>query len=418
MRAWAVALVAVGAASGCAASGCAAPRAPPPGADAAASRQLILISIDGFRWDYLDRDAPPALTRLAEEGVRAESMIPAFPSKTFPNHYTLVTGLYPEHHGVVGNHFWDPDSGERFSIDSEADQGERRWWGGEPIWVTAERQGVRAGVLFWPGSEAKIGGRRPSYWAPYVASTPGEERVAQIFEWMALPERERPRLMTLYFSPVDGAGHRHGPDSEEVSRAVATVDGFIGDLVEGLEARGRLDETDIVVVSDHGMTPVSAERFVDITALIAADDARLTGSSPVLHLWPAEGRQEAVLAALEGVEGVTAWRREAVPERLHHSDHPRIAPVVLAADPGWSVGRPASAENLLAGRAKGNHGFDNQHPDMGALFIARGPSFGGGLVVAPFESVHVYPLLARVLGVEPAPSDGDPAVSAGWARGG
>ena len=215
-----------------------------------------LISIDGFRWDYLQRFSPPALTRLAADGVRAEALVPQFPSKTFPNHYSVVTGLTNAHHGIVSNNMIAADIPGRFSMSNREVLADPRWWGGEPIWNTAERQGRIAAAMFWPGSETVIGGRQATYWMPYDDGMPHARRVEQVLEWLRLPDGRRPSFVTVYFSEVDSVGHREGPDSQAVRDAVLDVDRAIGSLVAGVQAAGLSDRVHYVVVSDHGMAAV------------------------------------------------------------------------------------------------------------------------------------------------------------------
>src|SRR5688572_15430716 len=213
---------------------------------------VILISFDGFRWDYETKAPAPNLRSLAARGVRAESLIPSFPTKTFPNHYTIVTGLYPGHHGIVANNIHDPSTGRTLTLANRKEVGDPMWWGGEPIWVTAQRQGLTSGAVFWPGSEAPIGGMYPRCWKLFDDSYPPDDRVDEILGWLELPPVERPRFITLYFSDVDSAGHSFGPDSIEVQEAVRRVDGYLGRLLKGLDARGLTNAVNVVVVSDHG----------------------------------------------------------------------------------------------------------------------------------------------------------------------
>jgi predicted AlkP superfamily pyrophosphatase or phosphodiesterase len=198
---------------------------------------LVLISFDGWRWDYIDRADVPNLKALAKRGIRSQGLVPSFPSKTFPNHYTLVTGLYPDHHGIISNNIWDPIIGERFTMSAETAK-DPRWWGGEPLWVTAIRQGQRASSMFWPGSEAAITGVRPTDWKPFDDNFPNKDRVAQVLKWLSLPEAERPSFITLYFSDVDDAGHTYGPDAWETLDAAEKLDAELGTLLAGIEARG------------------------------------------------------------------------------------------------------------------------------------------------------------------------------------
>ena len=220
-------------------------------------RSVILVSLDGFRWDYRDKTDTPALDFLVTEGVAAQALVPAFPSKTFPNHYTQVTGLYPSEHGIVGNSFYDPELGESFDMSAT----DSKWWGGEPIWITAAKQDRMTATMFWPGSETEYDGLRPHHWQPFNGSLSNTSRVDWLLAWF--DEDPRPHFSTLYFSDTDHAGHVHGPDSSAVEAAIREVDRDLGRLLIGLDARHLLDQVDIIVVSDHGMTEVTAGMLVD-----------------------------------------------------------------------------------------------------------------------------------------------------------
>ncbi|MDX1420405.1 MAG: ectonucleotide pyrophosphatase/phosphodiesterase [Rubricoccaceae bacterium] len=381
--------------------------------DEAPAPTLLLVSIDGFRHDYLERHPAPTLARIAAEGVRAERMIPAYPSVTYPNHYTIATGLRPAHHGIVGNRFYDPDLDAVFDAGDRSVQGEARWWGGEPIWVAAERQGRRAGVWAWPGSEAAVGGVRPWRWAPFDGRVPYATRVDTVLSWLDLPASERPAFLALYFGGVDEAGHAHGPDAPETAAAVADVDRALGRLMDGLDRRGLSEHAHLVVVSDHGMTEMAADRvvFLDdhLDAAVRADVERVTGEEP-MGVWPRRGRAEALYAALRRARlpHVRVVRREETPPHLHYRASPRIPPILLLADEGWTVTTRARwGRRDPAPAVWGSHGFDPRLPSMGALLLARGPSFRRGVTVGPVENVHVYALMTHVLGLRPAPHDGD-----------
>jgi len=364
---------------------------------------VILVSIDGFRWDYLDRGFSPHLAALAAGGVRAERMIPSFPSITFPNHYTLVTGLYPDHHGIIANAFEDPAvSAAPFRMASK----EEGWWNQAlPIWMSAERQGIRTGLMFWPGSEVAFGGRRPSHWAPFDRSVTPDARADRILAWLDLPPAERPRFFTLYFEAVDSAGHAAGPDSAAVNQAIATVDHAVGRLVDGLKARGIA--ADLVVVSDHGMAEVppdhmiALDRIVDPAAVhVVFQDAELGADIPAS---PAGQAARAKLLAPH--EHMSCWDKARIPPRFHYGANRRVPDVVCLADTGWLIetGLGAGVRRALI---HGEHGYDNTDPLMGALFIANGPDFKPGLVVGPFPNVDVYPLLTDLLGMTGQPGDG------------
>jgi predicted AlkP superfamily pyrophosphatase or phosphodiesterase len=375
---------------------------------------VVLISFDGWRWDYIDRQPAPNLKALAARGVRAKALIPSFPVLTFPNHYSIVTGLYPEHHGIVGNSMRAQAMPERFGMSAETAK-DARWWGGEPVWVTAIRQGRRAATMFWPGSEAAIGGERPTYWKPYDEELPTLRRIAHALAWLGLPAAERPSFVSLYFHDVDSAGHDFGPDSPELSAAVANLDAALGELVAGVHRLGLDDRTTIVVVSDHGMTPMSYGRIVYLDALIDIDTVDVLESGATLQLTPRDGDVEGLYRRLHGKHPRLAiYKRQDVPARLHFSHNPRIPAIVGVPDDGWAVttGQRLVQEELHAGA----HGFEPTSPDMGALFVAAGPSLRRGLVVAPFENVHVYDLLCRLLRITPAKNDGRDTVTRGFMR--
>jgi predicted AlkP superfamily pyrophosphatase or phosphodiesterase len=376
---------------------------------------LLLISLDGWRWDYHTKAPVKHLRSLMARGVRAEALIPSFPTKTFPNHYTLVTGLYPGDHGVVGNSMRDPRTGRLFAMHKREEVGDPMWWGGDPIWNAVQRAGRASAAMFWPGSEAPIGGRRPTYWTPYEQDRPNSERVDQVLAWLDLPAAERPAFITLYMSDVDGAGHSFGPDSPELQRALERVDDVLGRLLRGLERRRMLDTIDIVVTSDHGMAETSRQRVVFIDDVVNAPDGEIVDMNPTLGMWPRPGREEAVYRKLVTAHPrLTVYRRADTPAHWHYRRHERIAPLVGVVDEGWSIMRRASVIDAFARsirRIGGNHGYDPRVQSMHALFVAAGPSFKQNVVVAPFENVHVYNVMCRALGIEPSPNDGDPEVA-------
>jgi len=383
-------------------------------APATLKRSIILVSFDGFRWDYMNKAPTPNLRSLAARGVRADGLIPSFPSKTFPNHYTIATGLYPGHHGIVANNILDPATGRRFANSIVKEVRDPMWWGGEPIWVTAQRNGLLAGAMFWPGTEAPIQGVLSRYWTPYDAAVPGTDRVEQVLRWVDLPEAERPRLITLYFSDVDTAGHADGPDSQAVRDAVTRVDGYLGQLLRGLERRGLLDQLNLVVVSDHGMASTDSHHVVVVDDYISLDDVDIVDINPTLALVPKPGREDAVYRSLSHASKFKVYRRAGTPERWHYRDHPRIPPIVGVADEGWQVLRRTTLEQVRSGTLHedhGAHGYDPKFKSMRGIFVAAGPAFKQGATVPAFQNIHIYDALARVLGVTAAPNDGDPAIA-------
>ena len=364
----------------------------------------ILISIDGFRSDYLQRGVTPNIAALAADGARAVAMHPSFPSLTFPNHYTLVTGLRPDRSGIVDNNMEDPRKpGVTFGMSKIDISHDPFWWDqSEPLWVTAERAGVRTATMFWPGSDLPIRGIQPHDWKMYDKKFLADQRVDQVLAWLGRPAAERPRFVTLYFDEVDTWGHNAGPDSPEVNAALARADASVARLVAGLKARGLFSTADLVIVADHGMAPTSADRVTYLEDLLPLADLHAVGLGPVAGIRAVAGHEDEVAKALLAPRPhMTCWRKEDVPQRFHYGHNPRVQPFVCLAETGWLIeGARGHSVN------KGAHGFDPFDPLMNALFVAHGPAFRKGVVQPAFDNVDVYPLLAALIGVAPQPNDG------------
>ena len=368
------------------------------GASAPGPKRVILISIDGFRWDYLERGVTPTLSRLAAEGASGP-MRASFPTVTFPNHYTLVTGKHPDHHGIVGNSFIDAELG-RFSMQKT----EPGWWNqAEPVWISAEKAGLTAATMFWPGSETEHDGVRPHYWRPFDQAVSGDDRVDQILAW--LDAAPRPDFSTLYFDIVDTAGHRHGPDGAETNEALASVDASLARLISGLKARGLYDDTVLIVASDHGMAATSPDRAMRLGDLVDPEAIDVIYSGAAVFLNPSPGREVEVERALarRHAHG-ECWTKADIPARLVLGSNPRVPAIVCAADVGWLFSAPGRDVT----RTGGAHGYDNQAPEMQALFIAHGPGVARGRTLRDLDSVDVQPLIGRLLGIAVPAGDGRP----------
>lgn len=398
-------------------AGCAYPATPPALDPVAASPRVtsndapmpvtILVSIDGFRPDYLERGVTPRLSALASGGVSA-SMEPSFPSKTFPNHWTIVTGMYPDHHGITANKMADPARpDETFTMASD----EPYWWStAAPIWVTAEQAGIRTATMFWPGANVAWGGTRakewpgditggvrPRDWQQFNQAVTGDQRVDAVIDWLRRPAATRPRFVTLYFDTVDTAGHRYGPAAAETTRAVADVDHMIGRLVDGLAELGQ--PANLVIVADHGMAATSTARTVALDTIADPADYRIEEAGPYAGLYPVAGREAAFAKAILGTHPhMTCWRKGAIPTRFHYGTNPRIPPYFCLAEDGWTIAATAPTSPTEA-RTGGQHGYDNHALDMRALFIANGPAFMAGKRLSTFENVDVAPLLRDLLGL-------------------
>lgn len=388
----------------------------------------ILLSFDGFRADFLNRDLTPALSAFVASGVSPQYMLPSFPSVTFPNHFTLVTGLYPSSHGVVGNSFWDPALQEEFYYTHTKISMQPKWWTAEPLWVTAQHQGVRTAIHMWPGSEAHIPDVEPVYLDKFNGTEELTNKANRILTWLDLPGDDdhvdstelRPQLILAYVPDVDADGHRFGPNSTEIRGTIADVDSMLSLLVEGLHARNLTEVVNIVCVSDHGMATTDVSRLIQLDDLI---DLNL-----VDHIdgWPLRGLRlkypdrdvpilyEQLSAAAKDMGTFEVYTVETMPERWHFTGNDRIAPLWVIPKTGWAVVEKADfdvAEALETGKQYspiGLHGYDHEDPLMRAIFVARGPAFPHkpNSRVPVFQNIEVYNIVADSLGIIPHPNNG------------
>ncbi|MCE2860903.1 MAG: hypothetical protein RIR76_986 [Verrucomicrobiota bacterium] len=379
---------------------------------AGADSPLILVSLDGFRHDYCDLypAESPTLRDMRAAGSSARGLIPVFPSNTFPGHYSLVTGLHPGRHGIINNDFFDAERGTFFHYFQPSSFRDGSWWGGEPIWATAERQGRRAAAHFWVGSEAVIGGRRPTFWKPFDYSVPFARRLDEVSEWLRKPAAERPSLVAFYLEEVNGAGHRFGPDSPEVAAAVRQVDHHLAELRRRFRELGLTPN--FVVVSDHGMTATALERVVVLDDILDPRTVQIDSDGSLLALRPLSGTAEQLVEKFRDVRHVRAFQSADLPAHFALKPGPRVAPVWVLPEEGWHIAPRSTVERLRRkyaekGYLAGDHGYDPLISSMHGILIAEGPAFQRGRVADAASAVHVYPLLCMVLGLQPAPNDGD-----------
>lgn len=365
---------------------------------------VVLVSMDAFRWDYNKIYNTPNLNKLAAEGVKADRLIPSFPTVTFPNHYSIITGLYPDHHGIVNNNFPAPDLGLYYRIGDREAVENPAFYGGEPLWKTAEDQGVVSASFFWVGSEAPIGGKHPTYWKKFDETVPFESRIDTVIKWLSWPMGKRPGFITLYFEEPDAQSHDSGPVSPETGKVVERLDSLIGVLRLKLSELPISGKINLIVLSDHGMGPVSSEKYIDLKASVPERMiAGIFGGNPVFTINPAEGKTDSVLYLLNRNAGLKAYKKSEVPARWHYGTNPRIPGIVVVADSSWSIGtRPDGS-----GIKKGAHGYDNANTDMHAIFYAAGPAFKKGYSFDRMNNVDIYNLICRVLKLKPAKNDGD-----------
>lgn len=367
----------------------------------------ILISLDGFRADFLKRGITPRLNAFIEEGISPVYMLPSFPSVTFPNHYTLVTGLYPESHGIVGNTFWDPELQQEFYYTDPTRSMQGKWWGGEPLWVTAEKQGIRTAIHMWPGSEAHIMDVEPSFLDVYNGDEPLSSKVDRVLELLDKPGLEdenakvadlRPQLIAAYVPNVDADGHKYGPNSTEIRTTINDVDNMLDQLFTGLEERNLTQVVNVIVVSDHGMATTSTERLIQLEDIIDLDMIEHIDGWPLYGLRPKnsadlQGLYSKLASEAAGNANFDVYLRDVnMPERYHFSKNQRIAPLWVVPKTGWAIVtkeqfnvQDAKAKGLIY-HPRGLHGYDHEHPLMRAIFVARGPAFPH----APNSRVEVF----------------------------
>lgn len=362
----------------------------------------VIISLDGLRWDYLDTYDVPFLNQLAREGVKAV-MQPSFPSKTFPNHYTLATGLTPDHHGIIANIFWDREHGVEFSLSNKETRADGRYYGGDPVWLTAKHQGVKTAAVFWVGSDVAVNGEHPTYWRDYqTQQLEFPDRVTEIIRLLKLPEQDRPHLIMAYFEEPDRSGHNYGPMNRMTRRALEDLDLLLSNLWARIQLLPIADKVNFIVTGDHGMTSVDPKRFVDIDDVLPKHwYERFCNDYPTLIYASAPQYIDSICDALQGVDHIRAWKKADIPAYLGYGTNKNMGDVVVLPDVGWLFADKPSKKQ------RGSHGFDHTAADMQVGFRAIGPDFKVGYEKPDrFRNVCIYPLLCYLLGVTPSPNDG------------
>lgn len=413
--------------------GCTSVPQAPFGADAAATAEsgpgagrndarhldkpyVVMVSFDGFRHDYMEMFNTPNFDRVAADGARAEGLIPVFPSLTFPAHYSIATGMYPGSHGLVANTFYDRELDRFYSLSDRETVEDGQWYAGEPIWVTAEKQGMVSAAFYFVGTEADVQGIRPSRWKRFDPIVPNRERVDTVLTWLALPAETRPHMVSLYFAEADYAGHRFGPRGiPEVAEAVDLVDRALGRLLDGIDALPHGDEVYVVLVSDHGMSNVRPNGHYALDGIADMSGARLTsgGTVGILHVEGSDARIEELRASLdEGMPHARVYRNREAPPELHVNGHPRFGDLIVVPEEGYTIGI-----GPRRGSSRGMHGWNPSYPSMHGIFLVKGPGIEPGTRLPRIEGVDIYPFLARVLELEPAEGiEGDLGALAALAR--
>lgn len=375
---------------------------------------VILISLDGYRWDYTARFQPPNLSRLIAQGVQAEGLIPCFPSKTYPNHYSIATGMTPERHNLVDNSYFDPEKGEMYTMSKRRLVEDGSWYGGIPIWVQAEKEGMVSASFFFVGSEADIQGIRPTYWYTYDGSVPEMIRVQQALDWLRLPAEIRPHLISMYFSNMDDAGHRFGPNNDaKLSEALMSLDTALGRLFDGVDSLGL--PVHFIIVSDHGMAEVAPEQFLPIDPLLNDSLYTTANNGALAHFYLRPGADpDSVFQALQArATHARIYKTQDFPHYHNNIGNPRLGDFIALPDFPYYYSDLRRMSLLRRGGPKGEHGFDPAITDLHGIFYAQGPLLKSGLTLPRFQNVHIYPLICRLLGLSIPPDiDGRPEVLA------
>nr|XP_020657161.1 ectonucleotide pyrophosphatase/phosphodiesterase family member 5 isoform X1 [Pogona vitticeps]XP_020657162.1 ectonucleotide pyrophosphatase/phosphodiesterase family member 5 isoform X1 [Pogona vitticeps]XP_020657163.1 ectonucleotide pyrophosphatase/phosphodiesterase family member 5 isoform X1 [Pogona vitticeps]XP_020657164.1 ectonucleotide pyrophosphatase/phosphodiesterase family member 5 isoform X1 [Pogona vitticeps]XP_020657165.1 ectonucleotide pyrophosphatase/phosphodiesterase family memb len=362
--------------------------------------KVLLVSFDGFRWDYIYKFPTPNFQYIIKNGIHVEQVTNAFITKTFPNHYTMVTGLYAESHGVVANEMYDPVLNDSFSMNHMTIYNSKFWEDAYPIWITNQMQGHRSGAAMWPGTDVKIHGVFPTHYMPYNESVTFQERVAKLIEWFR--SKEPINLGLLYWEQPDELGHILGPDNPLMEKVIRDVDDNLGYLVSELKRENLWDTLNVIITSDHGMAQNSRDRIIELDLYVDRELYRMIDHSPTVALLPEEGKLDEVYSALVNAHPhMSVYKKEDIPNRLHYKHSSKIQPILAVADEGWEI-----LQNKSDGFVWGDHGYDNVLPEMHPIFLALGPAFRRNFSKQAMNSTDLYPLLCYMLGIDPLPNNG------------
>lgn len=364
---------------------------------------IVMVSIDAFRWDYINREITPNLSQIKKEGASAISLLSAFPSKTFPNHTSIITGMYTENHGIISNDFEDLVTGEKYRMSDTIAVRQSKWYLGEPFWETAKRNGIIAASYYWPGSELTLAERRPDYFKQYQKNTADKDKIETFANWLKLPYAKRPHFITLYFEQVDAKSHSFGPDSPETNEAIKEVDAIVKDIKENIAKAGLRDSVNLIILSDHGMTGISNDRSINIEKMINNSSVKLINTGALTMIHPPKGKEKSIYNLLKKNEDhYKVYYKEEVPSYFHYSKNPFIPELVVIADLGWKI-----VDSRMSQRSgyekvkKGDHGYDNYQLDMQGFFVAEGPAFKKHYYTGTLQNIDIYPLLCKIFGIQP-----------------
>jgi len=362
---------------------------------------VLVVCMDGFRWDYLDRNITPNINKFAEKGVKAMSLMPVFPSKTFPNHYSIITGQYPENHGIISNSFSDPYTGKSYSLSNIDEVKNSRWYHGEAFWETAKRNGIITASYFWPGSELNIEYRRPDLYNEYDHKKPFNDRIDGVKKWLELPYQQRPHFVTLYFHEPDAVGHSKGVYADETNNTLMSLDSLFGTLINKMNELDIADSLNIILLSDHGMSDLSDDKMIDLEELLKDLNCKYQNNGTFVMIEAESKTRDDVYNYLKSnANGFSAYHKEDMPEYLHYFKHPFISNILLLAENGWHFTEKSKASKYKD-KMVATHGWDNHWLNMHGIFMADGPAFKDNYKVGTIWNIDIYPLLCSIFGIEP-----------------
>jgi len=366
--------------------------------DNAEKPYLIIISLDGFRWDYPYIYKLPILDSVAKNGVKAKSLKSCFPTVTFPNHYSIITGLYPDEHGIVQNQFYDKYLNSNFKIGNNSAVSDGRFYGGEPLWTTAEKQGLKTATFYWVGSEAEIKGIRPSYWKNYENTIPFNQRVDTIINWLQLHDSIRPHLILFYLPEPDAISHEYGTISKQTQSMVNHLDSIVGVLIRKVSHLPIAAKMNYIILSDHGMSDLDTNKQIVLENHIKPEWVNnYYGYNPTYNIAAKENCTDSIYKTLKKIKHLKVWKHGKLPKRLNYGKNQRIADIVIVAEKGWSIAPKQGKKNF-----GGAHGYDNSEKDMHGIFYALGPAFKKGYSFNTFENLYIYFIATKVLNIQPA----------------
>ena len=362
----------------------------------------VVVSLDAFRSDYPEIFETPGLDEIAAEGISCV-LEPSYPASTFPNHYTIATGLVPDHHGIVNGSFWNPEHNKIYSMGDSLTRYNPNYYGGEPIWVTAEKAGLKTGNIYWVGSDIAIQGILPTYGYPWWEKPhlTYEQRADETVKLLSLPKSERPDLVMVYFDDPDLVSHKYGPLAPETKKMVAQLDSIVINMHHRLKKLPYGDRINMIIVSDHGMTEISEDRFIDWDDYLNPSwYDHILGTTPT-NIYAKENYVDSIVTALADVEHISVWRHGEVPENLNYGTSGNCGNVIVAPDLGWQFAGKLNTNS-------GAHGYSPEEQDMKSIFIASGPYFEKHRTstIKSIRNIDIYSLLADILGIKPVKTDG------------